>query len=75
MSANIYRVIDVVGSSPESTDAAIRNAIARVSETTRHVEWFEVTETRGHVVDGQVGHFQVTVRVGFRIDPADSTSD
>lgn len=75
MGTNTYRVIDVVGSSPEGSDAAIRNAIARVSETTRNVEWFEVVDTRGHVVDGAVAHFQVTLRVGFRIDPSDSVND
>ncbi|EGD53344.1 dodecin [Gordonia neofelifaecis] len=74
MSTHTYRVIDVVGSSPTSTDEAIRSAIARVSETTRNVEWFEVTDTRGHVVDGSVAHFQVTLRVGFRIDPSGSTT-
>ncbi|AZG44606.1 dodecin [Gordonia insulae] len=72
MSEHTYRVIEVVGSSPDGTDAAIANAIARVSQTTRNVEWFEVTETRGHVVDGAIGHIQVTLKVGFRIDPADA---
>lgn len=71
MGNNTYRVIDVVGSSTEGSDAAIGNAIARVSETTRNVEWFEVVDTRGHVVDGAVAHFQVTLRVGFRIDAAE----
>ena len=70
MSEHTYRVIEVVGSSPHGSDAAIANAIARVSATTRNVEWFEVTETRGHVVDGAIAHTQVTLKVGFRIDPA-----
>ena len=63
-----YRVTEIVGSSPESLDRAIRNAIARANETLRHLDWFEVTEVRGHIVDGQVGHFQVTVKVGFRLE-------
>jgi dodecin len=70
MSEHTYRVIEVVGSSPDGSDAAIANAIARVSATTRNMEWFEVTETRGHVVDGAIAHTQVTLKVGFRIDPA-----
>lgn len=68
-------MIEVVGSSADGTDAAIANAIARVSKTTRNVEWFEVVGTRGHVEDGKVAHTQVTLKVGFRIDPADATSD
>ncbi|MFW0785077.1 dodecin [Gordonia sp. CPCC 206044] len=72
MSEHTYRVIEVVGSSPDGTDAAIANAIARVAQTTRNVEWFEVVGTRGHVVDGTVAHTQVTLKVGFRIEPSDS---
>ncbi|MGC4932257.1 dodecin [Gordonia sp. DT30] len=71
MSEHTYRVIEVVGSSPDGSDAAIANAIARVSRTTRNVEWFKVIETRGHVADGAVAHTQVTLKVGFRIDDAD----
>lgn len=63
-----YRVTEIVGSSTESIDQAIRNAINRASETLRHLDWFEVTETRGHIVDGRVGHFQVTLKVGFRLE-------
>jgi flavin-binding protein dodecin len=63
-----YRVTEIVGSSGESVDRAIRNAISRANETLRHLDWFEVTEIRGHIVDGAVGHFQVTVKVGFRLD-------
>ncbi|MEE3850128.1 dodecin [Gordonia sp. LSe1-13] len=68
MSDHTYRVIEVVGSSPEGIDQAIANAIARVSETTRNVEWFEVVSTRGHIVDGKVAHTQVTLKVGFRVE-------
>jgi dodecin len=63
-----YRVTEIVGSSQESLDQAIRNAISRASESLRHLDWFEVTEIRGHIADGAVGHFQVTVKVGFRLD-------
>jgi flavin-binding protein dodecin len=63
-----YRVTEIVGSSPDSVQQAIRNAIARASATLRHLDWFEVTEVRGHIVDGDVGHFQVTLKVGFRLE-------
>ncbi|MFT4395195.1 dodecin [Gordonia lacunae] len=68
MSDNVYRVIEVVGSSASGTDDAIRNAIARASATVNHLDWFEVTETRGHIEDGQIAHFQVTLKVGFKIE-------
>lgn len=63
-----YRVTEIVGSSHESLENAIRNAIARANETLRHLDWFEVTEVRGHIDGGEIGHFQVTVKVGFRLD-------
>lgn len=63
-----YRITEIVGSSTESSDHAIRNAIARASVTLRHLDWFEVVETRGHIVDGQVAHFQVTLKVGFKLE-------
>ena len=56
------------GSSREGTDAAIRNAIETASKSIRHIDWFEVVETRGHIVDGKVGHFQVTLKIGFRLE-------
>jgi hypothetical protein len=65
---HVYRVTELVGSSPESVDQAIRNAITRADATLRHLDWFEVTEIRGHVVDGGVGHFQVTLKLGFRLE-------
>lgn len=68
MSSNVYRVTEIVGSSSESTDAAIRTAVARAHETVRNLEWFEVTETRGHIENGAVAHFQVTLKIGFRLD-------
>ena len=63
-----YRVTEIVGSSPDSIDQAIRNAIARAGTTVRHLDWFEVTQIRGHIEDGEVGHFQVGMKVGFRIE-------
>jgi flavin-binding protein dodecin len=68
MSAHTYKLVDLVGSSSNSSDEAIQNAIAKASQTIKHLEWFEVTETRGHIVDGKVAHFQVTLKVGFRIE-------
>ncbi|MWB99991.1 dodecin [Agromyces seonyuensis] len=68
MSDHVYRVTEIVGTSPEGTDTAIRNAIARASTTLRNVDWFEVVSTRGEVEDGAVAHFQVTLKVGFRLD-------
>lgn len=68
MSDHVYRVTEIVGSSPESTDTAIRNAIARATSTLRHVDWFEVVSTRGVVADGDVAHYQVTLKVGFRLE-------
>jgi len=64
-----YKLIEIVGTSPKGTDEAIRNAIAKAGETVKHLDWFEVVETRGHVVDGKVAHFQVTLKIGFRIEP------
>lgn len=68
MSDHTYRVIEIVGSSADSIDAAIRNGIARAAETMRGLDWFEVQSVRGHLQDGTVGHFQVTLRVGFRLE-------
>lgn len=68
MSEHIYRVVEIVGSSPDGVDAAIRSAIARASQTLREIDWFEVVSVRGHVEDGAVGHFQVTLKVGFRLE-------
>lgn len=68
MSDHIYRITEVVGSSPESVQQAIRNGVARVAATVRNVEWFEATDIRGHVVDGEIDAFQVTLKVGFRLE-------
>jgi flavin-binding protein dodecin len=66
-----YRVTEIVGSSPDSVDQAIRNGVARANATLRQLDWFEVTEIRGHLVDGEIGHFQVAMKVGFRLEDAD----
>lgn len=68
MSNHTYKLIELVGSSTTSTDDAIHNAIERASKTLRNMDWFEVTETRGHLQNGMVGHFQVTLKVGIRLD-------
>ncbi|MFS0736638.1 dodecin [Sphingomonas sp. 1P06PA] len=68
MSEHSYRVIELVGSSPDSIDEAIRTAIRRASATLHNLRWFEVVETRGHVEDGEIKHFQVTLRMGFTLD-------
>jgi dodecin len=68
VSDHVYRVTEVVGTSPDSVQQAIRNGIARVSRTVRNVEWFEATEIRGQVVDGEIAHFQVALKVGFRLE-------
>jgi len=63
-----YKKIEVVGSSTKGIDDAINNAIAECSKTVSNMDWFEVTETRGQIQDGKVGHFQVTLKIGFRIE-------
>lgn len=68
MSEHTYRVVEVVGSSQTSADEAIRNAVADAAKTLRHIGWFEVVETRGHVENGTVAHFQVTLKIGFTLD-------
>ncbi len=68
MSDHVYKLVELVGSSPTSTDDAIRRAIEKASKTLRRIDWFEVIETRGHVADGKVAHFQVTLKVGFRLE-------
>ncbi|GAA2252267.1 MULTISPECIES: dodecin [Kitasatospora] len=71
MSDHIYRVTEIVGSSQESVDAAIRNGINRASRTLRNLDWFEVTQVRGHLEDGQIRHYQVGLKVGFRLESED----
>lgn len=68
MSDNVYKVIELVGSSATSIEGAVENAISRASATIREIRWFEVMETRGHVEDGRVAHYQVTLKIGFTLD-------
>ena len=68
MSNHTYRVTELVGTSPEGIDQAIRNGISRASTTLRMIDWFEVTEVRGHINEGRVGHYQVSMKVGFKMD-------
>ncbi len=67
MSDNVYRIIEVAGSSTDSIEGAIQNAIARASETVDQLRWFEVTDTRGHIESGRVAHYQVTLKLGFTL--------
>ncbi len=68
MSNHTYVMNEIVGTSTESVHEAIRNGIARASATLRNLDWFEVVEVRGDIMDGQVGHYQVTMKVGFRLE-------
>jgi len=68
MSDHVYKKIEIVGSSPDGVDAAVRNAVERASKSVRNMRWFEVTETRGHIEGGKVAHWQVTVKIGFTLD-------
>ena len=68
MSDHTYRVTEIVGTSPESVQQAIRNGVARASQTLRNLDWFEATEIRGHIADGEIKHFQVTMKIGFRLE-------
>lgn len=63
-----YKVSEIVGTSPESIQQAVRNGIQRASETIRHLDWFEVTDIRGYISEGTVAHFQVTMKVGFKLE-------
>lgn len=68
MSDHVYKKIELTGSSPESADQAVRNALAKASKTIKHMDWFEVMETRGEIRDGQVAFWQVTLKLGFRLN-------
>lgn len=68
MSDHTYRVTEIVGTSHEGIDQAIRNGVGRASRSLRNLDWFEVTEVRGQIEDGQVAHYQVGLKVGFRIE-------
>jgi dodecin len=68
MSDHVYKKLELIGSSATSIEDAVQNAISRASKTVRNMRWFEVTETRGHLEDNQINHWQVTVKVGFTLD-------
>ncbi len=68
MTDHVYRVIDLVGSSETSIEDAITSAISKASNTVRHMRWFEVVETRGHIENNKVAHYQVTLKVGFSLE-------
>ena len=68
MPDHVYRIIEVAGSSEQSIEEAIKNAVARASRTLRQVGWFEVVQTRGHVEEGKVAHYQVVLKVGFTLE-------
>jgi flavin-binding protein dodecin len=68
MSDNVYKVVELVGSSTSSIEEAIEHAIGRAGRTLREIRWFEVTDTRGHVENGKVAHYQVTLKVGFTLE-------
>ncbi|MCK4586861.1 MAG: dodecin domain-containing protein [Gammaproteobacteria bacterium] len=68
MSDHTYKIIELVGSSTKGSDEAINNAIERANKTLRNMDWFEVVETRGHLQDGKVAHYQVKIKVGIRLD-------
>ncbi|MCM2389531.1 dodecin [Streptomyces albipurpureus] len=71
MSDHIYRVTEIVGTSHEGVDQAIRNGISRANQTVRGLDWFEVTQVRGHIVEGEIEHYQVGLKVGFRLEDGD----
>jgi flavin-binding protein dodecin len=68
MHDHVYKILELVGSSEKSIEDAIQNAITRASKTIRFMKWFEVVQTRGHIEDGSVRHYQVTLRVGFTLE-------
>jgi flavin-binding protein dodecin len=67
---HVYKLIELTGSSPNGIEDAVNNAINRASKTVRKMRWFEVTETRGHIENGKVGHWQVTLKIGFTLEDA-----
>ena len=68
MSDHVYKIIEIVGSSTRGVDDAIRKAVERAAKTLDHLNWFEVVETRGHIQDGRIAHYQVVIKVGFRLE-------
>jgi flavin-binding protein dodecin len=68
MSDHVYKLLELTGSSPISIEEAVQNAITKAHETVRNIQWFNVTETRGHVIDGKVAHWQVSIKLGFTLE-------
>jgi flavin-binding protein dodecin len=68
MSNHIYKKIELVGSAPDSIEDAVKNALSKASRSLRNLRWFEIVETRGHIEDEKIGHWQVTIKVGFTLD-------
>jgi dodecin len=68
MTGHVYKTIELTGSSTIGTDDAIQEAVARAAKTLRHLDWFQVVETRGHIEDQAIAHWQVTVKIGFRME-------
>ena len=68
MTDHVYKSVEVTGSSATTIDDAIQRAVAKASETLRNLDWFEVVSVRGHIADGKVAHYQVTLKIGFRLD-------
>lgn len=71
MTDRTYKLVEIVGTSPQGVDQAIRNGIARAARTLHNLDWFEVAEIRGQIVDSHPAHFQVTMKVGFRLDDSE----
>ncbi|MBX3493819.1 MAG: dodecin domain-containing protein [Parvibaculum sp.] len=68
MSEHVYKVVEIVGSSPKSIEDAISSAVAKASQSLRELRWFEVVETRGHIENGKVGHYQVKLKIAFTLE-------
>ena len=68
MSEHVYKTIELVGSSPAGFDQAVQTAVARANQTVRNLRWFQVVETRGHIEDGTIAHWQVTLKIGFTLE-------
>ena len=68
MSQHVYKKLEIVGSSPDGVEDAVRNAVSRASKTIRNMRWFEVTETRGYIDESKIAHWQVTLKIGFRLE-------
>ncbi len=68
MGSRVYKTVEIVATSPDGLEQAIENGVARATETIRNIDWFEVTEIRGHIADDKVAHYQVGLKLGFRLD-------